>query len=84
MAQSIRSTGANQFFAPGPDAIKSEAAAGDFDQHMDPTSAGKGDMGYYLQVMQEMQAEARAFTTYSNILTTRHNAAMAAVRNIRA
>ncbi|HVS02006.1 MAG TPA: hypothetical protein VMT16_04485 [Thermoanaerobaculia bacterium] len=59
--------------------IKQQAASGDFQM---PTEGG-GDMQYYLNLMQEMQAESRAFTTFSNILTTRHQAAQNAIRNIR-
>jgi hypothetical protein len=83
MGNPVGGVGAGNFYF-APDHLKKNAAEGDFDQHLDPTQHGKGDMGYYLQIMQQMQQEARAFTTYSNILTTRHNAAMAAVRNIRA
>lgn len=64
------------------DKLADQGTAGNFNL-ADPKADGAGDMQYYLQIMQQMQAESRAFTTYSNILTTRHNAAMNAARNIR-
>ena len=59
--------------------IKDDAANGDFEM----PSAGSGDLQYYMHLMEQMQAEARAYQAYSNILTTRHEAAMTAVRNMK-
>lgn len=59
--------------------IQQDAAAGDFNM----PDAGSGDTAYYMKLMAEMQAESRAFTAYSNILTARHEAAMSAVRNLK-
>jgi hypothetical protein len=59
--------------------IQDNAASGDFSM----PSAGSGDMQYYMHLMEQMQAESRAYQAYSNILTTRHEAAMSAVRNMK-
>jgi hypothetical protein len=59
--------------------IQQDAASGDFNM----PDAGSGDTAYYMKLMAEMQAESRAFTAYSNILTARHEAAMSAVRNLK-
>lgn len=42
-----------------------------------------GDLQQYLEVQQQIQAQARAFEMASNILKAKHDAAMAAIRNIK-
>jgi hypothetical protein len=49
-------------------------------------SAGMGalsaDSMQFLQLQEQMNMESRAFETASNVLKSRHDAAMAAIRNI--
>ena len=59
--------------------IQQDAAAGDFSM----PDTGSADTEYYMRLMAEMQAEARAFTAFTQILTARHDAAMSAVRNLK-
>jgi hypothetical protein len=59
--------------------IKSDAASGDFTM----PDAGSGDSAYYLKLMAEMQAEQRAFQAFTQVLSSRHEAAMAAIRNTK-
>jgi hypothetical protein len=59
--------------------IRNDAAAGDFKM----PDAGSSDTSYYLKLMEEMQAEQRAFQAFTQVLTSRHEAAMAAIRNTK-
>lgn len=59
--------------------ISNDAASGDFSM----PDAGSSDTAYYLKLMQEMQAEQRAFQAFTQVLTSRHEAAMAAIRNTK-
>ena len=42
-----------------------------------------GDASQYLQLQQQMNAQTQAFETASNVLKARHDAMMAAIRNIQ-
>jgi len=42
-----------------------------------------GDAAQYLRLQQQMNAETQAFETASNVLKSRHDAMMAAIRNIQ-
>jgi hypothetical protein len=64
---------------PQQQKIATDAAGGDFSM----PDAGSSDTGYYLKLMQEMQAEQRAFQAFTQVLTSRHEAAMAAIRNTK-
>ena len=59
--------------------IQADAAAGDFNM----PDAGSSDTSYYLKLMEQMQAEQRAFQAFTQVLTSRHEAAMAAIRNTK-
>jgi hypothetical protein len=41
-----------------------------------------GDTAGYLQLQQQMDAQTEAFQTASSVMKARHDAAMAAIRNI--
>ena len=74
--------GVGNIFAPGLGSALGGAIAG--------SAGGTGiagamssDSTYYLQLQQQMEAESRAFEAASNVLKSRHDAAMASIQNIR-
>jgi hypothetical protein len=76
---SIGSVGGNSGLPSQAQQIQSDAASGDFSM----PGAGENDSGYYLKLMEEMQAEQRAFQAFTQVLSSRHEAAMAAIRNVK-
>ena len=56
--------------------IQDDAAAGNFSVPED----GQNESAYYLKLMAQMQAEQRAYQAFVEVLSSRHNAAMAAIR----
>jgi hypothetical protein len=75
----ISSVGGPGALNPQQQRIREDAAAGDFSM----PEAGSSDTSYYLKLMEEMQAEQRAFQAFTQVLTSRHEAAMAAIRNTK-
>jgi hypothetical protein len=72
--------GVGNLFAPGLGSMLGGAIAGNA---TGVTGAMSSDSTYYLQLQQQMEAESRAFQAASNVLKSRHDAAMASIQNIR-
>ena len=75
--------GAANIVAPGLGSLVGGAISGIGTNTTGIQGALSGDSLFFLQLQQQMEAEQRAFESASNVLKSRHDAAMAAIQNIR-
>lgn len=70
-------------FAPGIGGMIGSAISGGIGGGIGGIGGGlMGDTAGYLQLQQQMDAQTEAFQTASSVMKARHDAAMAAIRNI--
>lgn len=70
-------------FAPGIGGMIGSAISGGIGGGIGGIGGGLiGDTAGYLQLQQQMDAQTEAFQTASSVMKARHDAAMAAIRNI--
>ena len=69
-------------FAPGIGGMIGSAISGGFGGIGGIGGGLMGDTAQYLQLQQQMYAQTEAFQTASSVMKARHDAAMAAIRNI--
>jgi len=79
--------GAANMFAPGLGSLIGGVIGGGGAGGLGNTTGIQGALGgdstFFLQLQQQMEAESRAFQAASNVLKSRHDAAMSAIQNIR-
>lgn len=75
--------GVGNMVAPGLGSVLGNAISGGSGSSTGISGAMSSDSTYYLQLQQQMENEERAFEAASNVLKSRHDAAMSAIQNIR-
>jgi len=79
--------GAANMVAPGLGSLVGGAISGSGSSLLGNSTGIQGalnsDSMFYLQLQEQMEAEQRAFESASNVLKSRHDAAMSAIQNIR-
>ncbi len=75
--------GAANIVAPGLGSLLGGSIAGIGTNTTGIQGALSSDSTFFLQLQEQMEAEQRAFESASNVLKSRHDAAMSAIQNIR-